>query len=237
MDQIALPYRVVLIAVLALCAIWFVALRPKPTSGGSDAPAAAKTAPGVKGLSTAIDKAKTAGPTSDAANARVQKATGAPGGAAAAPAAASPGAQAASPHAAATATPPAAGPATAAAPDEPKPKPTAADPSARVIAALAHGNVAAVLFYNAQAADDRHVHRALKGADRHGGHVLLTAVPIAKVGQYEAITRGVEILQGPTLLVIGPDRRARTIVGLTDTKEIDQLISDVRRAQKPVQKR
>jgi hypothetical protein len=55
--QLALPYRIALIAVLAACALWFVALRPKAEATDSTplpAPSAA-TAPGTKGLASAVD--------------------------------------------------------------------------------------------------------------------------------------------------------------------------------------
>ncbi len=61
--------RIALIAVLALAAVWFVALRPKPDSAAST-PAAPPTAPGVAGLTRSIDKARAA---TAAANASVTK--------------------------------------------------------------------------------------------------------------------------------------------------------------------
>ena len=35
------------------------------------------------------------------------------------------------------------------------------------------------------------------------------------------------MLEAPTVLVIGPDHKARTIVGYTEVKEIDQTVFDV----------
>jgi hypothetical protein len=103
--------QIALVAVVLLAGMWFTVLRPKPADTAAvkpatSAPAAASSsepvAPGVKGLTSAIDKAKGASATSDATNAKIQSATGsAP--AAAAPAAAKP--VAAKPAAVVKATP------------------------------------------------------------------------------------------------------------------------------------
>ncbi|MCW3016516.1 MAG: hypothetical protein JWO02_3608, partial [Solirubrobacterales bacterium] len=60
MDQLSLPYRIALVAFLVAAALYFVVLRPKDEPAPSATPAAAPaaTAPGVKGLTTAVDKAK-----------------------------------------------------------------------------------------------------------------------------------------------------------------------------------
>ena len=68
---------------------------------------------------------------------------------------------------------------------------------------------------------------SLRGVSRHGGRVVVRAAPISRVARYAAITRGVDVLQAPTLLVIGKSKRARTLVGFTDTREIEQLVADV----------
>ena len=50
--------------------------------------------------------------------------------------------------------------------------------------------------------------------------------PVERVGEYERITRGVTVSQSPTTLVIGPDRRARAIAGLTERTEVAQAVGD-----------
>jgi hypothetical protein len=90
------------VAVVLLAGMWFTVLRPKPAADTATVTPAAVTpapatsepvAPGVKGLTSAVDKAKGAAATSDATNAKIQKATGAaPVAAAPAPAAAKPAA-------------------------------------------------------------------------------------------------------------------------------------------------
>jgi hypothetical protein len=98
-----------------------------------------------------------------------------------------------------------------------------------VLAALDRGKVAVVLFSAKDATDDAHVRAVLRKVNRHGGKVAVYSASIEAVGRYAAITRGVEVMQGPTLLVIGKDHKARTIVGFTEVAEVQQLINDVGR--------
>jgi hypothetical protein len=223
-EQLSVPYRIGLAAVAVIGVLWFVALRPKSApdqSAGSTPAAQTQThaqAPGVTGLGNAVDAAKGAVSQSNASAAASEQA--------AQPAS---GDAAASTPSATTATA-SAGVSTAPAKTAAKPpaKPAvAADPSTAILAGLGRRGVAIVLFYNPLGADDAAVRRALRGVDRFGGRVTVHAAPIAKVGDYEAITEGVQVLQAPTLLVIGHDKHARKIVGLTDAKEIQQLVGDV----------
>jgi hypothetical protein len=77
--------QIALVAVVLLAGMWFTVLRPKPAADKAAAtpatvtPAPVKSepvAPGVKGLTNAIAKAKGASATSDATNAKIQQATG-----------------------------------------------------------------------------------------------------------------------------------------------------------------
>ena len=196
MEKLSLPYRVALVALLAVGVLWFVMLRPK--TGGEPAPT---TAPGVTGLATDVAKAKGA---VDAAN-----------GATTAPPAAAPSAP---PAAAKAAAPPKPGLAADAAPG---------DPSKPILAQVDKGKVAVVLFWNDKASDDRATREALRAVDRHRGKVVTTAIPVRDVGRYDAITRGAQVLESPTVLVIGAGGKARAITGYTQAKEIDQAVSDI----------
>jgi len=216
-DQVSRPMLVVLAAVVLLAGAWFTVLRPKPDDGASDSPTPAAQAPGTKGLTSAVDKAKNASAQSDAANARIQQATGGESSAAAKPAAAGPAAKPAT-----TAAAKAKKPATPAAAKVP-----ASDPSSKLLAKLADGKTVVLLFWNAKGADDRAVRDAVRGLG-HDKKVATAVAPIAKVGDYEAITTGVEVFTAPTVLVIGKDRKAKTITGLTDARELRQLVGDVR---------
>jgi hypothetical protein len=237
-----------------------VALRPKPeTADTAPLPVPAHhTAPGVKGLGTAVDKAKGAVATSDASAKATEQAadaasrgtlssrpaTGAATKPAAKPAAAKPATEkAAKPAAATHAKPTSAAPAKpAAAPAKPAPTPAAPKPAAAakprstavtdrstpILAALAQGKVAVVLFLDAQAADDRAVRSAVKQAAKGRAKLITRIAPITAVGDYGAITQGVAVAQAPTVLVIGPDKKAQALTGYVDAASISQLISEAR---------
>jgi hypothetical protein len=244
-EQLSLPYRIALVGILAVGVLYLLVLKPKDDAGTTAAVPAATatttsttakpgtTAPGVKGLSTAVDKAKGAAAAQSGSDDATQAATG--GTAVAPSAAAKPGATAAS-----TTTTPAVTPATGTsttakpaakpAPAKPvKPAGPAGDPSRPILAELDRGHTAVVLFVGRTAKDDTAVRRAVKAIDRHHGKVDVHVLPLSRVGRYEAITRGVTVRQSPTVLVISKQRAARTIVGFTTVAELDQLVSDVRR--------
>jgi hypothetical protein len=218
----------VLIALLATVAIaggWFTVLRPKTDSGAAPAPVA--TAPGQKGLGNAISKANGAVSASEAAAKRSEKA--------AADAAAGSGGTAApvkkpavaKPAPTAVAKPQPVAKPKVVAPVKPLPKLEPGDKSASILRELASGKIVVAIFFNRAGADDRAALKAARATSRHGGKVAVHAIPISKVGAYNALTTGVQVLQAPTVLVIGPDHKARTIVGYTEVKEIDQMVSDI----------
>jgi hypothetical protein len=229
-SQISLPFRIAIVAMLAVCAVWFTVLRPKPPAAEAPLPAA----PGTTGLANDVAAAKGASATSDAANARVQDATGGtaaksaskPATTAAAKAAPKLATTSAKPTAAATAkAAPAAKPAAGAAPAAKAKADT--DPSAALLHALDHDRAVVLLFWNRHGSDDRAVREAAQGVDRHHGRVLVKVVPVASVGRYAAITKGVQILEAPTVLVIAPGGKAHAIAGLTSKPELNQAVSDV----------
>ena len=53
------------------------------------------------------------------------------------------------------------------------------------------------------------------------------AARITRVGRYLAITGGVRVNTSPTVLVIGPNQKARTITGFTSTRELDAVVGGV----------
>jgi hypothetical protein len=236
-DKISLPFRIVLIVALVFAVVWFLVLRPKPAADSEPA----VTPPGVTGLANDVAKANKAVDASNAAAARSEAAANAVGGSSTT--ATKPSATAAKPGAtSATATPAKAAkaakpvaPAAVAKPAKPvaPAKPGLADdaapgdPSRPLLASVDAGKVVVVLFWNKSASDDRATRRALRAIDLHGGKVVASAVPIGDVGRYEAITRGVQVLESPTVLVIGAGGKARAITGYTQAKEIDQAVSDI----------
>jgi hypothetical protein len=215
-DKISLPFRILLVVALLFAVLWFVMLRPKPVA---DSEPVATPAPGVTGLKNATNKAKDAVDAANVAAARSEAAANAVGSSTT-----KPSAKSAKP--AASAAKPAAKPAKPALPglaDDAAP----GDPSRPLLASVDAGKVVVVLFWNKNASDDRATRRGLRSVDLHGGKVVASAVPIGEVGRYEAITRGVQVLESPTVLVIGAGGKARAITGYTQPKEIDQAVSDV----------
>jgi hypothetical protein len=204
-----MPYRIALGALLAIAAIWFVALRPKSDTTPSTPP----SAPGVTGLANAVNKAKGASAASDAANARIQAATGGATATTGSTAGTATGSKTTTASKAATAL---AKPATPVAPG---------DPSAPLIAALDKGKVVAISFYG-KGTDDDSVRRAIGQLPRHGGFLVTKVAPISQVGKYLAITKDVQVTVAPTTLVINPQRLAVPIVGFTTKMEIDQAVRD-----------
>ena len=169
---------------------------PKSDSGGSSPPSA--TAPARPGLQSAIDKANNAVGISKASATAHEQAAAAASGDSAAP---RPGRQA---GATATASPPR--PSRAAARQaraqagrrrQVRPDPRDLDP----------GKVVVALFYNAHGSDDNAALRAVRAADRHHGKVVVHSIPIDSVGDYDALTTGVQVLQAPTILVIAPQQQ------------------------------
>jgi hypothetical protein len=229
-DKISLPFRIVLIVALLFAVLWFLVLRPKPVADVE--PAA--TPPGVTGLANDVAKANKAVDASNAAAARREAAANAVGRSSttattkSSATGAKPAATTATTKAAKAA--PAAKPAAAVAkPAKPGLADDAApgDPSRPLLASVDAGKVVVVLFWNKNASDDRATRRGLRSVDLHGGKVVASAVPIGDVGRYEAITRGVQVLESPTVLVIGAGGKARAITGYTQAKEMDQAVSDI----------
>jgi hypothetical protein len=205
--QLSLPFRVALVALLAVSALWFTVLRPKE----APVPAPAATAPGVTGLANDTGAAQGAVAGSAASAAATTAATGT--------ATTGTGTTAATP----TATP-ATGTATAKA--AAAKAAAAGDRSAPLLRALDRDRAVVLLFWNRRGTDDRAVRRAVAAADRHDGKVVVKVAGVRDVARYGAITRGVQVSGSPTVLVIGPERTAKPIVGLTTTVELDQAVGD-----------
>ena len=206
MEQLSVPYRIALAALLVVAGVWFTVLKPGGSPGGEPAPVTNPTAALAQDARAARETVAGA----NAAGSRRENAAGADGAVASAP----------RPAAAPRITPKAAGaPAKAAA--------AIADRSAPLLRALDAGKVVVLLFHNRRASDDRAVRAAVGAMARREGRVRVEVAAIGAVGRYEAITRGAPVMESPTVLVIGPDRRARAVVGFTTTAELDQMVGDV----------
>lgn len=239
MTQVSRPMQVLLVATLAFAAVWFVALRPKADDGGgtsSPAPAAQPANTNAKSslpgsLGTSVDKARGASRTSDAANARrdaaEQKSTGESSAAAPAPATAT----GATPSRAGSTA--AAGSARAAAPGKARQvaarrvaRSGASASPARVAAAVARGQVAVVLFWDRSTPVDKMVRAEVGRTGARTKDVFVAAVPISQVSKYDTVTRGIQVLQAPTVVVIDRKHEAKLLAGYVDGSEIAQAVAD-----------
>jgi hypothetical protein len=209
--------QIALVATLALFAVWFVALRPKPESAGeapAPAPAAQSTgsgaAPGTDGLTRAVDEARDAVTTANGAGEQAAQ------GGAEAPAA-SGGAQSAR---AADRSRSGSGDGISTAPIH------ARGPVASVRAALRMRKAIAIAFVDSATADSQAVERELLHVSRFGGRAYTLAVPLANLADYGFITNDVGVTVAPTVVIVDPRRHATTIVGAADRGEIEQRLAD-----------
>ena len=76
-----------------------------------------------------------------------------------------------------------------------------------------------MLFYNNRSADDRAVRRALSKVDHYGGQVFVDAHWIKSVSRYQAIARGVDVEQSPTIVVADRNLKAESLVGYVDRRD------------------
>lgn len=109
-----------------------------------------------------------------------------------------------------------------------KPK-VAADPAAPLVAALKH-NKAVILLFRNSSSDSQAVADAVRAVPKQVKRVVVRVAPIGQVGRYSTFTEKTQISQAPTVIVIGPGRRARVIVGYTSTAEVAEAVGDLRRA-------
>src|SRR4051812_31668615 len=202
MSQISPPLRIVLVAVIGLCVVFMLFLRPKTEDTAAPAaPAAAVTPSPAKDSSVQ---------TYSKPSAILQKAAGDP----------------AATGAGVNTNPVTQAPATSQSqPAKLSKKQLAALPS-DVRRAVAHRKVLALLFYNNRSDDDIATRRALRHVDSFGGQVFVDAHWIKNVAPYQAITRGVDLEQSPTVVVVDRNLKAETLVGYTDAEAIEQAVVD-----------
>jgi hypothetical protein len=231
MSQISPPIRILLIAVIGVLAVYMLFLKPKTEEAAppAAAPVAATPAPAMDPNGTTSSKPGSAVNQAvrgaDNASARAEAAAG---GAVAQ----SEGGTAVAPAAGATATTPATGvPVNG---ETAAPAPVTKEALARlpkdVRGAVAKHKVLVLLFYNNRSADDRAVRRALDDVNTYGGQVFVDAHWIKSVSRYQAIARGADVEQSPTIIVADRNLKAETLVGYVDDETIDQAVVDAIRA-------
>jgi hypothetical protein len=216
-SQISPPIRIVILAAVAFLAAYMLVLRPKD----EPVPAAPETAPNVQTGEPAVSEpgkvAEAAQQAADAANAQLQ-AQESIDGVEAGESAAATGATTKDGKAGASGKGGA-----AAIPADLKGVP------APVAKAIGKEKTLVLLFWNDRAADDRAVRSQLREVDRWDGRVLVHAAPIKSISRYGRITRGADVEQSPTVVVVDTELRAERVVGYVDTTTIDQMVVDALR--------
>ncbi len=212
MDNVSRPLIAVLLATVAVFALWLLALKPGGSSSGGS---------GSKGSSSyqaAIAKARqTVAQSSTTAPAQgvIPGSTGSTAQTSAASTSTA-GAQSS-----ATTTATVSGAQSASASHSPAATRQRMDVVSR---ALSRHKVVALLFYNPAAADDRAVKHELSAIPARRGRVVKLAVPLSEVGRYPVVTTQVPVNLSPTLVLIDARKQAGTIVGFADSFEIAERV-------------
>jgi hypothetical protein len=221
MDNVSKPLIGVLVATVAVFALWVVALKPNASTKGTNS-----SNPGLGQFQSAINAAHNAVKQSAADNAR------AGGASAGATTSSSPAASPANPST--TASPTATTTHAAAKSQAPNTsRAAAANPVATPATRLntveqglrAHKAVA-LLFFNPAAADDQAVKHELSLVPVHRGRVVKLAIPLTELPSYTVVTGQVPVNVSPTLVVISRNGQAGEIVGFSDKFEITQRVDD-----------
>jgi len=220
MSQISPPIRVLAVCAIAFLAAWMLFLRPKPEEvappTGTE-PAATAPAPTAEPGSAAGEAVAQANAAAATANGRASDLTG----------------EASAP--ATTGGAPGGGTAAAAGEDS-----SDVDPKvlrklpAGVRRAIRRDRVLVLLFWNRRSAEDRRVKRSLGRVDRWDGRVFVHDADVRRVARYAAITRGANVEQSPTVIVVDRNLKAETLVGFVDTPTMDQAVLDALREPAPL---
>jgi hypothetical protein len=211
MSQISPPIRIVLVAAVAFIAAWMLFLRPKTEEIPPPAPAATASAkqPGNTAQSAAgklVQAAENAkGTAESAAKARAAQTAPATKAAGSQPAATSASAK------------------------------LGVDPAA--LASLPHGvqtalenrQIVVLGFFNRDALDDRLTKKQLEKVHRFHGRVYVRAASLQAVQRYQVITRGVDVSQTPSIVVIDRTMKAQLLTGYVDHVRVEQAIVDAMR--------
>jgi hypothetical protein len=254
MTQLSRPYQIALVTLALLVLVWFAALHGhRPSSGGgsgsspaaSSAPAAPSAAaeakaaaaptrvyhgaaPGVEGLTRAIDKAHGAVAQSQHEAQRAESSQHSSSSSSSAVTHASHTTARAPVHPAAV-TPTPTPTHVHATPPVVKHPATKANMQATVEHELGQGKTVLVLFWNRHGSDDMAVHNALPGVQHAlGPKVVVHYASAGQVGAFGTITHAVQVTQTPTLLIVNPHGQTTVLTGLNDAFAIQQAIVESR---------
>lgn len=96
--------------------------------------------------------------------------------------------------------------------------------------ALERGELVTVLFWNPKGIVDRLVHSELQSVGHaSGGNVAVFVAGAKQVGSFGSFTKAVQVNETPTILIVNPRGQATTLVGLTDVFSIDQAIGEAKK--------
>jgi hypothetical protein len=97
---------------------------------------------------------------------------------------------------------------------------------------LKHGKVVAVLFWNPKGAVDATVRRELRAAGRaQHGKLAVHVARSNQVGSFGSFTHTVQVYSTPTILLINAKGTTSSLTGLTDSFSIGQAIKELKRAK------
>jgi hypothetical protein len=223
MSQISPPLRILLVGSIVFLAAWFAFLRPGDGSETASTPSPATTVPAKDPNAAAQSAPGKAVQSAVEAKDATEAAQAASSGEAPAPAstdstAGGATAQTQAPEAPATG-----------APAKPGEKALSGLPMP-VLKAVADHKVLVMLFWNPKAADDRAVRKAVKGIGRHHGKVSVHVANVKDISRYAQITRGVDVQQSPSVVVVDRKLRGDLLTGYVDRVTIEQAVSDALRA-------
>jgi hypothetical protein len=97
-----------------------------------------------------------------------------------------------------------------------------------VEADLAKGNVVVLLFWNPAGTDDVVAHKAVQTVSHTQKHVSVLQAPASQIASFGSITRGVQISQTPTIMVINKSGQTLVLTGPEDAFSIAQAIAEAR---------
>jgi hypothetical protein len=225
MSQISPPIRILLVCAVAFLAAWMLFLRPSTDAGtpAADVPPTTQATPPVEAGGEKADSL--AGKAVEAANeatakqdARAEQLAGGAGETAADPQAGSSDAPAT-----ATATPAKPGART----DVPLPsKEALATVPADVRRAIVNRKILVLGVVAPKGADDRLVRKSLGKVDKLHGRVFVKTVPVKRISRYGTITRGIDVSQTPSVVVVDYRLQATALAGWSDLVTIDQSVVD-----------
>jgi hypothetical protein len=105
-------------------------------------------------------------------------------------------------------------------------------PQARVEAELKHGKVAALLFWNPHGTVDKTVRRELQATARKlHGKLAISVARSSEVGSFGTFTRTVQVYGTPTILLINPAGKTASVTGLTDVFSLEQAVREIKHSK------